>query len=138
MTLPVITAGEPEPGAWCPVCLEPWRLRIPLFLNGELSTVLEICPGCGTGHDKSAAYTVPVTHGPEPEPLPPSRRQRLAASIRERLRPADERDQCGYGTCPRRASDRHCHVLAYDEGRMTFRFCGERHRRAWLTLNDIA
>lgn len=119
--------------------MEPWRLRIPLFADGELATVLEICPGCGTGHDKSAAYTVPVAEGPQPEPVTPRLPlpYRLIAAMRERCRPADETAQCAYGSCRRRARDRHCHVLPVEDGTIRYRFCRNAHRRAWAAVNGL-
>jgi hypothetical protein len=55
-----IAAGEPELACWCAVCLTPTQLRVDLTVDGEIVAILEICPGCGTGHPNP---TVPSSGG---------------------------------------------------------------------------
>jgi hypothetical protein len=47
----IISAGEPETGLWCPDCLLPSRVRIPIYVTSEtgssLTTTADECQDCG-------------------------------------------------------------------------------------------
>ena len=136
---PTIVAGEAELNCWCSVCQLPTRLRVPLHINGPGTApagVLEICPGCGTGHDRPS---VVVAASPQQKP----HRHPLVA-----LAHAAHRWLCGRrGLVPRVCAHRDCrwpglhrheHTIRTDEGAWRYVFCTDRHRRAWCAHNGIA
>jgi hypothetical protein len=133
--LPVITAGEPEQGAWCPVCLLPTRLRVPLFADGRACGGLEICAGCGTGHDRPAAYI--ATAAPQDRiiarDVPPSPRRSLLRALTGHHDGPD----CAFGDCHRRGSRKHEYVIPADDGTYRYFFCRTRHRDAWCEANGL-
>src|SRR5262252_1721482 len=99
MKRPPVTAGEPELGAWCPVCLAPTRLRVPLQQGSQDVGTLEVCPGCGTGYDRPS---VVVTASSSRERGP---RHPVAAMARLAHRWACQRRglpelACAHGDCP--------------------------------------
>lgn len=125
-----IVVGDPELHCWCPVCGAPTRMRIPLHLDVVGSTptaVLEICPGCGTGHDRPSVAVTPV---------PRQRTSPVVAAAhavnrwlqRRHGRPALG---CAHRDCPWPGRHRHQHEMTGDEGRWTYHFCTGRHRIAW-------
>lgn len=134
-----ITAGEPQQGAWCPVCLMHTRLRVPLrSATGSPLGTLEICPGCGTGHDR---YSASIT--------PPSRRRwrlprhPLAGTARavhgwRCARHGTQALECAYGDCPWPGLPRHTTAVEGDGGTWRYVFCRRTHRRAWAQENGIA
>jgi hypothetical protein len=130
MRTPEIVAGDPELHCWCRVCQMPSRVRIPLHLDAVSTmpaAVLEICPGCGTGHDRPSVTAMP---------LPRERISPLVAAAhtvnrwfqRRRGRPALG---CAHRDCPWPGTYRHQHEMLGDEGRWTYHFCTRRHRAAW-------
>lgn len=133
---PTIVAGEPDLHAWCPVCQLPTRVRVPLHLGhtgGQPTAVLEICPGCGTGHDRpSIAVTEP----------PRERRRPLVAAVhaahqwacRRRGRPSLG---CAHRDCPWPGLYRKQHAIPGEDGTWRLFFCSKRHRRAWAADNGI-
>lgn len=125
-----IVAGDPELHCWCPVCQLPSRVRVPLHLDAVGSSpvaVLEICPGCGTGHDRPSVTTTP---------LPRERTKALVSAAhalnrwlqRRRGRPGIG---CAHRDCPWPGQYRHQHEMHGDEGRWRYLFCTARHRRQW-------
>ena len=129
----MITYGDPETGAYCSRCQAPTRLRLPVFADGRPAGGLEICPGCGTGHDRPAAYAIGPPDAPEPpEPPPVPLYERLTA----RLRRED------HGTCERAHCARKARRTAYDwdDGygtAITYWFCRRAHRAAWCKANGL-
>jgi hypothetical protein len=134
-----ITAGEPEHGAWCAVCQLPTRLRVPLFTGPATrpSAVLEICPGCGSGHDQSAAYIEPV---PETAAVAKVRwRHAVAAALHRR---ACERNgliprDCAWGDCPWPGLWRNEVSMEGEDGTWRYVFCRKAHQRRWVAENGI-
>jgi hypothetical protein len=131
-----ITAGDPETGLWCPVCLVDSRLRIPLYLDGEHAGGIEICPGCGTGHDRPGAYITPEPPGPVVSPPPRGRglTARLAALLSRR--PPDA------PVCDRQHCAKHSRQVVHDwtdgaGSSLTYRFCSKRCRKAWRTQHGL-
>lgn len=131
----VITVeGEPVFGLYCPVCLEDWRMRLTLAVNGVMAGGLEICPGCGTGHDKPGYYLTPppddrlaaLLAAPDPG-------RGVFAWLRRRL----ENPGCAYRDCPWAGRRRWAHEMHGDEGRWTFLFCRKSHRAKWAAENGV-
>lgn len=125
-----IVAGDPELHCWCPVCQLPSRVRVPLHIDSVGTTpaaVLEICPGCGTGHDRPSAA---VTQ------LPRQRINPLVAAAHTASRWIHRRQGrpalgCAHRNCPWPGRYRHQHEMTGDEGRWRYLFCTNRHRRLW-------
>jgi hypothetical protein len=132
--VPVITAGEPEQGAWCPVCLLPTRLRVPLFADGRPCGGLEICPGCGTGHDRPASYVTPAA--PQDRIVAFQATQPPAGWLRNLLHRGDG-PGCAFGNCRRGGSRKHEYVIPADEGTYRYWFCRNAHRDAWCEANGL-
>jgi hypothetical protein len=118
------------------VCRLPSRIRIPLHigsLTAAVAGVLEICPGCGTGHDRPA---VTATSTPLPRVNPVVR---IAHGVhawwcrRRGVKPLG----CAHGACPWPGRYGHVHVMAGDEGTWRYVFCSRRHRRAWAIEHRI-
>lgn len=125
-----VTAGEPELHCWCPTCQLPTRVRVPLHIgspSGPPAGLLEICPGCGTGHDRPS-----VTAADAPRerrrPLVQLAHAVHGRACRRRARPATG---CAHDTCPWPGLHRNQHTMAGDDGTWTFLFCTRRHMRAW-------
>ena len=138
---PVITVGEPVRETWCNTCQEPWRLRIPLLLDGEPAATLEMCPGCGQGHAQTGVYvTPPQTPGATPAPAPgPPLLPRYAAKIHGWLcaRSGRVSHGCAYGDCPWPGLYRHELAIDGDEGTWRYYYCRKAHRRLWAAANDL-
>jgi hypothetical protein len=142
---PVITAGEAIRHTWCPICQEPWRVRIPLLVNGEPCGGIEVCPGCGSVHDKPGVYITPpapdtpgapLTAPGATTPLLP----RLACTLHSRRcrRKGLRSPGCALGDCPWPGLWRHAVPFDEDDGVTTYLFCRKRHKRAWAAVNDMA
>jgi hypothetical protein len=128
-----ITAGDPETGLWCPVCLVDTRLRIPLYLDGEQAGGIEICPGCGTGHDKPGAYITPEPPGPVASP-PPRGRGLITRLLNRRAQdaPVCERQHCA------KRSRQVVHDWTDGAGSsLSYWFCSKRCRKAWRSENGL-
>jgi hypothetical protein len=164
--LPVITAGEAIRHTWCGVCLEPWRIRVPLYADGQPCGGLEVCMGCGSVHDQPGVYITPQDSAgpgrisrdstrkglaadqalsPRPadgisvrRPLLP----RLAARLnvwwykRHGLDPADARE-CAWTGCPWPGLYRHEVVMDGEEGTWRWVFCRKSHRAKWASENGV-
>lgn len=155
----VIAAAEPETGAWCPVCLMPSRVRIPLHdgaTDGPLVATLEVCPGCGTGHDRpSATVTTGIlgrkgkdrNHSLEPgggtqsagltysgHPVVVFASKLHALACRRKGLPALE---CAHGDCHWPGLWRHEHAIDGDEGTWRYVFCRRSHKRAWAAEHAV-
>lgn len=136
----VITAGEPELRAWCSVCQLPTRLRLPLHagdLTGPVVAVLEICPGCGTGHDRPSVNLVPVPRGPrqrEGNPLTRLARHAHARICRRSGRPALA---CAYADCQWPGLHRNTAEVPGDDGTWRYVFCRPSHKRRWAAEHAI-
>lgn len=137
MKPPVIVAGEPEFHGWCAVCGTPTRVRVPLYLgsNPEPVSHLEICPGCGTGHDRPS---VTVTKAPR------ERRRghllaRLARTIHGRAcrRKGLQSLACAHQRCQWPGLWRLQHEMPSDDGVYRFMFCSARHKRAWAAEHGV-
>lgn len=131
-----IVAGEPELHCWCPVCQIPSRVRVPLYLDTtgtDPVAVLEICPGCGTGHDRPSVSVSP-TPRPRPRPL-----VALAHAVHARLcrRRGLRALGCAHRDCPWPGQYRHKHQLLGDEGTWSYLFCTKRHRTAWAADHQL-
>lgn len=131
-----VHAGEPQLHCWCPVCHLPSRVRVPLHISGlgtAPAAVLEICPGCGTGHDRP---NVTLTDPPK------ERRRPLVAAAhtvhqwvcRRRGQPSVG---CAHRDCPWPGLYRHRHEMPGEDGTWHLFFCTRRHRRAWAADNGI-
>lgn len=138
MKPPLIVAGEPEFHCWCAVCQLPSRVRVPLHHRttaGPVVNVLEVCPGCGTGHDRPS---VTVTDAPRERraghPL-----ARLARALhgrvcaRKGLRPL----ACAFGDCQWPGLYRLEHTVPGEDGTWRYVFCRKAHRRAWAEANRL-
>ena len=145
--LPVITAGEAIRHTWCGVCLEPWRIRVPLLLNGQPCGGIEVCPGCGSVHDKPGVYiTEPDPDTPGVLLTTPGGRTpllpRLAARLnvwwykRHGLDPADARE-CAWTGCPWPGLYRHEVTMDGEEGTWRYVFCRKSHRAKWAGENGV-
>jgi hypothetical protein len=132
---PVITAGEPGQGAWCPVCLLPTRLRVPLFADGKACGGLEICPGCGTGHDKPGAYITPAA--PQDRIIARDVTQAQRRSLLQVLGRHRDGPDCAWGDCRRRGSRKLEYAIPADEGTYRYWFCRTAHRDAWCETNGL-
>ncbi len=133
-----IVAGEPEFHCWCQVCQTPTRVRIPLHHRTTASpavNVLEMCPGCGTGHDRPS---VNVTRPPRER----SRGHLLArlaralhgrACARRGLRALG----CAHQDCQWPGLYRHEHSIPGEDGTWRYMFCRASHRRAWAEANRL-
>jgi hypothetical protein len=133
---PVISYGEVTYGAWCAVCQKDSRLRLALFADGQPAGGLEICPGCGTGHDKPGAYITPEPPGPVVSP--PPRGRGLIASLTA-LVPRRDPDApvCARRHCAKRSRDV---AHDWDDGAgvsIAYRFCSKRCRHAWREENGL-
>jgi hypothetical protein len=133
-----VVAGEPTLHQWCPVCRLPSRVRVTLHIGDRrapVAGVLEICPGCGTGHDRPS---VAMTR-PEREPRPWRPLVGLAWGVhrwacgRRGVRPLD----CAHGDCRWPGRYRHEHEIAGEDGTWRYLFCSDRHRRAWAAEHRI-
>lgn len=129
-----VTAGEVEHHTWCAVCQAPMRLRVPLIQRGQQVATLEVCPGCGSGHDRAYAG---VTPAPRTHPLPSL--PRLARSLhgwrcRRKSRPALE---CAHGDCPWPGLWRNVLEMDGDDGTWKFLFCTRRHRSHWAREHGL-
>lgn len=133
-----VVAGEPELNCWCPVCLLPIRLRVPLHLDDAGSTpvgVLEICPGCGTGHDRPSVAVATTPREPrEWHPLVAAARAVHRWACRRSGRPAL---LCAFGECRWPGLYRHEQTVLGDEGTWRYVFCSRRHGRAWAAHYGI-
>lgn len=138
MRRPTLVAGEPELYCWCPVCQMPTRLRVPLHL-GDTSTpaaaVLEICPGCGTGHNRPSVTVADTPR--ERRPYGP-----LIALARTVHRWACERRGrralgCAHRDCHWPGLWRNQFEMTGDDGTWRYVFCTSRHRRAWAVDHRI-
>lgn len=130
---PVITAGEPEGGIWCQPCQQPSRWGIPLFLDGQPAGGLELCLGCGTGHDRPGRYIVTAEGGAA---APEAAREPLTARLRlpRRKRPGG---LCEHSHCARQARMvLHHWSDGWGDSRDYF-FCSRRHRTMWREENDL-
>lgn len=134
---PQILAGEPQLHCWCPVCQLPSRVRVPLHI-GSLGTppasVLEICPGCGTGHDRPS---VNITAPDAPRgwhPLTALAHALHAWACRRRGLAAIG---CAHRDCRWPGLYRHQHQMTGEDGTWRFLFCTRRHKRAWLAENHF-
>lgn len=140
-------AGEPEFYLWCAVCQDSTRVRVRLRANSLPAGCLEMCAGCGSGHDRPGVYLVDQT-GLEPatpmaaDQAAPAFLARikayaswLAAAVTRRARP--RRSVCAYGDCwlPGRRSV--SYSMPGEEGTWTYRFCTKRHRVAWAYGNRL-
>lgn len=134
---PRVVAGEPELHRWCPTCQLPSRVSVPLHLDHVGAPVvgtLEICPGCGTGHDRPS-ITVTEQRGPRRRPLPAVAHTIHGRLCRRRgLRPV----ACAHRDCPWPGLYRHQHQMVGDEGTWRYLFCTRRHLRAWAHDHRIA
>lgn len=133
-----IVAGEPELHSWCPVCLLSIRLRIPLHfgdVGGPLAAVLEICPGCGTGHDRPS---VTATAAPR-QPLQWNPLLAVAHAAHRWVcgRTGRISRVCAHGDCRWPGLYRHEHTIAGDEGTWRYVFCTRRHHNAWAARHGI-
>ena len=133
-----IAAGEPELHQWCSVCQLPTRVRVPLHIGSvgaPVAAVLEICPGCGTGHDRPSVAVADVPRQPrEWHPVVAAahvvhrwacRRRGLASRV------------CAYGACRWPGLYRNEHSIEGDEGQWRYVFCTGRHQRRWAAENYI-
>ena len=137
MPVPVIVAGEPRHGVWCPACNEPVRVRVPLHighLQAPVAAYLEVCALCGHSYIPALPVValVPQTHPwwhRRPRPV-------LAAAwrVHRRLAARDHRPAagCALGACPRPGWHACCWFQRTDDGVIRWVFCGRRHRRQWL------
>jgi hypothetical protein len=129
---PRIVAGEPELHRWCPVCQLPSRVSVPLHLDhlgAPPAGVLEICPGCGTGHDRpSIATAIADQPGPHRRLLPA-----VAHAIHARLcrRRGQRAVGCAHRDCPWPGLYRNQRQMVGEDGTWRFLFCTRRHLRAW-------
>lgn len=136
MRSPAIIAGDPELHCWCPVCQLPSRLRIPLHLGAVSTTpaaVVEICPGCGTGHDRPSVTTTA---------LPRERINPIVAAAHTLSRWIHRRRGlpavgCAHRDCPWPGRYSLAHEMVGDEGLWRYLFCTKRHRRAWAANHRI-
>lgn len=131
-----IVAGEPELHRWCPVCQLPSRVCVPLHLDAvgaEPAAVLEICPGCGTGHDRPS---VTVTASPRGRPRP---LVAVAHAVNRRLAQRAGRQPlgCAHAACPWPGRYRLLHEMPDDDGTWRYLFCTKRHRTRWAVDNLI-
>lgn len=134
---PQIVAGEPELHTWCPTCQMPTRVRVPLHhvsLGTSPDAVLEICPGCGTGHDRPALTIVPTPRATMGNPLVAAAHTLHARLCRRHGRRALG---CAYRDCRWPGLYRNQHQMPGDEGVWRFLFCTRRHRRAWARENHF-
>lgn len=134
-----VTAGEVERNAWCPVCLAPTRLRVHLEQAGRPAGVLEICPGCGTGHDRASVAVTPGAGERPTRPRPGNSVAALACRVhrwacRRRGRIAVE---CAHGDCPWPGLWWHVHRMSGGEGEWSYLFCRPSHRRAWAAGHGL-
>ena len=134
-----IVAGEPEYHCWCATCGTPTRLRIPLHAGttaGPVVNVLEVCPGCGTGHDRPS---VTITRAPRERQRRGHPLARLARALhgrmcaRKGLRPLG----CAHGDCRWPGLYRHEHAIEGEDGTWRYLFCRKSHQRAWAMGNGI-
>lgn len=133
-----VVAGEPELHTWCHVCQLPTRVRIPLHIGnpaGPSVSVLEICPGCGTGHDRPS---VNVTAAPRaPRQWHPLLAIAHAAHRWVCGRTGRISRPCAHGDCRLPGLYRHEHTIGTDDGTWRYVFCTRRHRRAWAVQHRI-
>lgn len=134
----VIVAGEPELHTWCPVCLLPTRVRVPLHIgavSGPPAALLEICPGCGTGHDRPSINAAAAPRRP--------RQRNLVLAVAHAVhrwvcrRRGRISRVCAHGDCRLPGLYRHEHTISTDEGTWRYVFCIARHRRAWGAAHGI-
>jgi hypothetical protein len=142
--LPVITAGEAIRHTWCGICLEPWRIRVPLYADGQPCGGLEVCMGCGATHDKPGVYITP--HDPDapaaPAPAVGPRAPllpRLASALHARAckRRGLRACECAYGDCPWPGLWRLAFEMDGDEGHWSYLFCRKSHRARWAEENGV-
>ena len=131
-----VVAGEPELHAWCAVCQAATRVRVPLHigsLGAPLAGVLEICPGCGTGHDRPS---VNVAAAPRQ-----CRRALVALAHAVHRRHCERQGRpavgCAHADCPWPGLYRHQIEIPGDDGMWRLFFCRNRHRRTWAAANGI-
>jgi hypothetical protein len=131
-----VTAGDVEHHAWCAACQSPTRLRIPLALAGQPAGTLEVCPGCGTGHDRAYAGVTPAPKGPRTLPHPVAALAKAAHgyACRRSGVPALE---CAHGDCPWPGLWRHVLELDGEDGTWRYVFCSLRHCRRWAAEHGI-
>ena len=136
---PTIVVGEPTLHCWCAVCQLPSRIRVPLHvgsLGAEPASLLEICPGCGGGHDQPSVTAIPA-----PRPERSTRRPLVALAHRIHRWACQRRGQsalaCAHGECPWPGLYRNQHEMPGDEGTWRYVFCTKRHQRAWATGHGI-
>jgi hypothetical protein len=135
----VVVAGEPELHGWCATCRLPSRVRVPLHIGSTtapVSAVLEICPGCGTGHDR------PLVAAISPGPRPPVRFNPFVRAAHALHRLACRRSGlrslgCAHRDCPWPGQYRHEHQMAGEDGTWRYYFCTRRHRRTWAAEHRI-
>lgn len=136
---PRIVASEPELNCWCPVCLLPIRLRVPLHLGdaaGPQVGMLEICPGCGTGHDQPSV-TVTAVSGRAPRQWHPLIAAAHAVHKWVCRRAGRTSRVCAHGGCRWPGLHRHEHAIPTDEGTYRYVFCTRRHRHAWADRHGL-
>jgi hypothetical protein len=132
-----ITAGEPEFHCWCAVCGTPTRVRVPLHVGSTANpaaSVLEICPGCGTGYDRPS---VAVTAAPRERlghPLARLARTVHGWACRRRGRRSLA---CAYADCQWPGLYRHERAIVADDGTWRYVFCRRSHQRAWASENRL-
>lgn len=125
-----IVAGDPQLHCWCPVCQLPSRVRVPLHLHtvdSAPAAVLEICPGCGTGHDRPSVAISPLPR----EPVRPLVAAAHALSRWIHKRRGLPALGCAHGDCPWPGRYRRQHEMPGEDGLWRYLFCTARHRRQW-------
>ena len=141
--LPVITAGEAIRHTWCGVCLEPWRIRVPLLVNGQPCGGLEVCPGCGSVHDRPGVYITPPEDTPGVLLTTPGGRTpllpRLACRLHARrcARKGLRSPGCAVTGCLWPGLWRHAVPFDEDDGVTTYLFCRKSHRAKWADENGV-
>lgn len=134
---PAIIAGGITLHAWCNPCQAPTRIRIPLHLGSTASpavNVLEVCPGCGTGHDRPNVEVTPAREAPRGHLIARLARALHARSCRRKGRLALG---CAYGDCQWPGLWRLEHAMDGDEGTWRYLFCTKRHRRSWAADHQL-
>lgn len=116
----------------------PTRVRVPLHIGSAgtaVVSVLEICPGCGTGHDRPS---VTVTQAPRERPAG-HLLARLARATHGRVcrRHGLRSLACAFGDCQWPGLYRNEHTIPADDGTWRYVFCRKAHQRAWAAGNGL-
>jgi hypothetical protein len=132
---PVILAGQPLYGAWCPACKTDTRIRIPLHLDSIATlpvTELSICTACGQGRMPSRPE---VTLDPAKRSWPwwhPWLRMLWWWQRRQCRKAGRTPTACAFGDCRKPGWWDCAWIEQVELGRVRHVFCGGGHRAQWL------